>query len=85
MVANQTTAEVTVEIYDDGIPETDETFLVNISNPVGGATLGEQRSILVTILSNDDAHGRIGFKEVCTCTCTCVCMAVKLFDISYQW
>ena len=64
MLPNQTAAIVNLEIFDDVIPEIDETFNVTISNPVGGATLGGQIKVPVTILSNDDAHGRIGFDEV---------------------
>lgn len=64
MEANQETAIVTIEIYDDEIPEINEVFNVTISDPTGGAVLGAQSTLPVTILSNDDAHGTVGFKEV---------------------
>ncbi len=70
MVANQTSAFINLEIFDDDIPEIDEMFTAIILNPVGGATLGDQVSVPVTILTNDDAHGIIGFEEVYICTCS---------------
>ncbi len=54
-----------VDIIDDVIPEVGEGFSVGLEGPVvGGARLGDQQSIDVTILTNDDAHGRIGFAPV---------------------
>ncbi len=64
MEANQASAFVSVVIVDDITPEIDETFHVTIYSPVGGATLGDQIVVPVTILSNDEAHGIIGFIEV---------------------
>ena len=60
----QTSHRVVVEIIDDATPELDEQFTVELVNPVGGAVLGSQSSISITILTNDDAHGLIGFAEV---------------------
>ena len=34
---------------------------------MGGARLGQQSSVAVTILTNDDAHGLIGFADVSFC------------------
>ena len=51
-------------IFDDNIPEIDESFLLQISNPMGGVLLGTQRSVTITIQNNDDAHGLIGFAVV---------------------
>ena len=53
-----------VEIIDDSTPELDETFTVSLSDPTGGAVLGAQSSLSVTVLTNDDAYGLIGFSEV---------------------
>ena len=53
----------TVAISNDNIPEVDETFGVELSMPSGGARLGNQASVAMTILTNDDAHGLIGFSS----------------------
>ncbi len=51
-----------VAVFDDSIPEINENFTLSLSNPVGGARLDDsQTSVGVVILSNDDAHGVIGF------------------------
>ena len=51
----------TVAVYNDDVPEVDEDFNIALSMPSGGARLGQQSSITTTILTNDDAHGVIGF------------------------
>ena len=55
---------VAVEVVNDATPEVDETFDLRLVNPVGGARLGPQSSVAVTILSNDNAHGLLGFAQV---------------------
>lgn len=55
-----------VELLEDDIPEVLEAFRVSLSSPTGGATLGETNSIVVVILTNDNAHGIIGFAPVST-------------------
>ncbi|XP_038076858.1 adhesion G-protein coupled receptor V1-like isoform X2 [Patiria miniata] len=54
---------VAITILDDDRPEDDEYFRVVLSNPTGGAELGRQDAVMVDILSNDDAHGIIGFAQ----------------------
>lgn len=44
----------------------DETFSLQLSNATGGAVLAAQADTLVTILTNDAAHGLIGFAPVST-------------------
>lgn len=46
----------------DAEPEVNETFTVTLSNPTGGARLGEQLNILITVLENLAPSGlfRIG-------------------------
>ncbi len=53
-----------VRIVNDDIPEVDESFSVVLSNPVGGASIGDNGAVTMVILTNDDAHGLIGFAEV---------------------
>ena len=40
-----------------------QTFEVTLVNGVGGASIGEPSSVLVTILSNDDINGVFSFTE----------------------
>lgn len=49
-------------VLSDSTPERDEAFAVRIYNASGKAIVNTQKQELtVNILSNDDAHGRIGF------------------------
>ncbi|XP_035665839.1 adhesion G-protein coupled receptor V1-like [Branchiostoma floridae] len=57
------TLTVIVPIVNDEIPESDESFTVTLSDPTGGAEIGSYGEVTVTILSNDNAHGIIGFVE----------------------
>ena len=54
----------TVALLEDDIPEILEAFRVFLSAPTGGAMLGENSSVVLAILTNDDAHGIIGFAPV---------------------
>ena len=61
----ETSHEFVVEVVNDDVPEVDEVFSVQLQEPVGGARLGEQNSADIAILTNDGAHGFIGFALVC--------------------
>ena len=55
--------ELDFTILTDSTPERDESFSVRIYNASGKAIVDTQKQELsVNILSNDDAHGRIGFE-----------------------
>ena len=60
----ESTLSFSTVIVDDVIPEIDESFVVRISDPVGGARIGQLDAVTIVILTNDDAHGLIGFDEV---------------------
>ena len=64
----QSSHQVAIEIINDNTPEVNETFDIQLLNPGGGARLGSQTSVPVTILTNDDAHGVVGFALVCART-----------------
>ena len=49
-----------IAIVDDSIVEEDETFLVMLANPTGGASLGATTSTTVTIIDNDIDSGSPG-------------------------
>ncbi|MGI8436352.1 MAG: Calx-beta domain-containing protein [Chthoniobacterales bacterium] len=46
---------IMISIIDDSVFEGNEDFSVNLSNPMGGATLGTPASTTVTIVDNDTA------------------------------
>ena len=53
---NETTKTITIPILQDGLQEGPETFTVTLSNPTGGATLGAQATITVTIVDTSQAR-----------------------------
>ena len=57
-------AIIAVNILDDTVPEEDESFRVQLKNPKGGAEIGINGYVQITILSNDDAYGVVGFAHV---------------------
>jgi hypothetical protein len=59
--AGETEKTITVTILNDALPEADETFLVTLSNPTGGGTLGPRAVATVTI--NDDDSTVVTFRE----------------------
>lgn len=57
-------AIIAVNILDDTVPEEEESFRVQLKNPKGGAEIGINSYVRVTVLSNDDAYGVIAFAQV---------------------
>ena len=60
----ETERSVSVRVLNDAIPEIDESFSIQITSPTGGSILGTQTSLACTILTNDNAHGLLGFQQV---------------------
>ncbi|KAL2779432.1 adhesion G-protein coupled receptor V1 precursor [Daubentonia madagascariensis] len=56
-------ATIVVNILDDIVPEEEESFKVQLRNPKGGAEIGINGSVTITILSNDDAYGIVAFAQ----------------------
>ncbi|XP_054434571.1 adhesion G-protein coupled receptor V1 [Pteronotus mesoamericanus] len=56
-------AVIAVNIVDDTVPEEEESFRVQLKNPKGGAEIGINSYVKITILSNDDAYGVVGFAQ----------------------
>ncbi|KAI5088303.1 G-protein coupled receptor 98 isoform X2, partial [Silurus meridionalis] len=57
---------IEITIIDDTLVEPMETFLVKLTQVVGGARLGTDASVLVNIPANDSPLGRFGFQELTT-------------------
>jgi ribosomal protein L35AE/L33A len=62
---NDSEKTITIAIIDDTDFEDDETFIMALSNPTGGAQLGIPNTAKVTITDNDDkpAPGTLQFSE----------------------
>ncbi|XP_058231364.1 adhesion G-protein coupled receptor V1 isoform X3 [Hemibagrus wyckioides] len=60
----QESAMIEISIIDDAVVESTETFLVKLTQVIGGARLGTDTSVLVNIPANDSPLGRFGFQEL---------------------
>lgn len=60
----QTTLITAVSIIDDNKPEETESFLVSMTRPTGGAELGDNNTLEILILTNDEAYGIVVFAQV---------------------
>ncbi|KAM9694992.1 adhesion G-protein coupled receptor V1 [Trichechus inunguis] len=56
-------AIIVVNILDDVVPEEEESFRVQLKNPKGGAEIGINGYVKITIVSNDDAYGIVAFAQ----------------------
>ena len=56
---------ISLIIFEDTLPERDETVIVSLSNPTGGAVLAEDDGDTVTVIieANDNAAGIIGLVD----------------------
>ncbi|XP_048257204.1 adhesion G-protein coupled receptor V1-like isoform X2 [Haliotis rufescens] len=59
----ETVRHTTAVVLQDNIPEDTETFRVSLIDPTAGAEIGQPGSVIVSILSNDNAHGIIEFSD----------------------
>eukprot|EP00794_Sanderia_malayensis_P009868 gene9868-10878_t len=50
-------------ILRDSLPEMDETFSIDLESPKGGAKLDTNPNMQVSMLSNDNAYGRLAFTD----------------------
>ncbi|XP_073670716.1 adhesion G-protein coupled receptor V1-like [Paramisgurnus dabryanus] len=60
----QKVASIEITITDDTIVEATETFIVKLVRVIGGARLGNETSIVISIPANDSPFGRFGFEEL---------------------
>ncbi len=59
--ADATDRTITITVNDDAAPEPDETVLLTLGAPTGGATLGVPSAATLTIAANDAAAGSLQF------------------------
>ncbi|KAI2664431.1 Adhesion G-protein coupled receptor V1 [Labeo rohita] len=57
-------AYIEITIIDDAIVESTETFMVKLVQVIGGARLGDETSVVISIPANDSPFGRFGFEEL---------------------
>lgn len=57
-------AYIEITIIDDTVVESTETFMVKLVRVIGGARLGDETSVVVSIPANDSPFGRFGFEEL---------------------
>uniref|UniRef100_A0A096MK89 Adhesion G-protein coupled receptor V1 n=1 Tax=Rattus norvegicus TaxID=10116 RepID=A0A096MK89_RAT len=56
-------AIIAVSVLDDAVPEEEESFRVQLKNPRGGAEIGTDSSVRVTVRPNDDPYGVVAFAQ----------------------
>ena len=56
-----TISVITIGIQDDPEPERDEMFIIQLSDPLGGALLDSRDRVSVVIQANDYVAGIVGF------------------------
>ncbi|ETE65236.1 G-protein coupled receptor 98, partial [Ophiophagus hannah] len=54
---------IAINIFDDTVPEAEESFRVWLKNPKGGAEIGPNGYVTIVVPSNDDAHGVVAFAQ----------------------
>ncbi|XP_064619585.1 adhesion G-protein coupled receptor V1-like [Lineus longissimus] len=59
----ETRKSITIAILDDKLPENDETIILSLANPTGGATLSKQKTMYIIIMANDNVGGIVGFEK----------------------
>ena len=60
----ETESTGTLIVFNDEIPEGNETFLLQIIDTRFGAEPGSQTTLLLTIQASDEPYGRFQFDEV---------------------
>lgn len=60
----QAVAYIEITIIDDTVVESTETFMVKLVRVIGGARLGDETAVVISIPANDSPFGRFGFEEL---------------------
>ena len=67
-----TSADGTLILTNDDLPEGNETFTVRIVDARFGAEIGALSELTLTVRASDDPYGRFQFDQVCMHDCMCV-------------
>ena len=59
----QKSLDLDLTILSDSLPEMDESFSVELASPTGGGILASNPNLAITILSNNNAYGRVAFAD----------------------
>ena len=59
--SNVTRAKLNITIIDDSIAELDEMFVIRLTKPFGGVTIGPQNEVFITITQNDNPYGLLRY------------------------
>uniref|UniRef100_A0A8C3AT30 Calx-beta domain-containing protein n=1 Tax=Cyclopterus lumpus TaxID=8103 RepID=A0A8C3AT30_CYCLU len=65
LLSTESNKTIFIAVKDDDLPEADETFTFNLTlqSSSNGVTLGKPNKATITILSNDNAFGIVGFNS----------------------
>ncbi|XP_068559504.1 adhesion G-protein coupled receptor V1 [Cebidichthys violaceus] len=65
LLSTESNKTIFIAVKDDDLPEADETFTFNLTlqSSSNGVTLGNPNKATITILSNDNAFGIVGFNS----------------------
>ncbi|XP_056276017.1 adhesion G-protein coupled receptor V1 [Pseudoliparis swirei] len=65
LLSSESNKTIFIAVKDDDLPEADETFTFNLTlqSSSNGVTLGKPNKATITILSNDNAFGIVGFNS----------------------
>ncbi|KAK9522609.1 hypothetical protein VZT92_019059 [Zoarces viviparus] len=66
LLSTESNKTIFIAVKDDDLPEADETFTFNLTlqSSSNGVTLGTPNKATITILSNDNAFGIVGFNSI---------------------
>ena len=62
--AGESRSEINLTIVNDVVPEFREIFIVELTKPVGGASIGDRRTVDVIIEENDYPFGLFGYVHI---------------------
>ena len=85
--AGESRSEINLTIVNDVVPEFREIFIVELTKPVGGASIGNRRTVDVIIEENDYPFGLFGYVYITSQAVIVSKKIVMLFimDVPQAW